>query len=545
MLLRRPGLWSFVLMGWLIALSAEAATTVKGMRLWRAPDNTRIVLDLSGPVEHKLVSLPAAGSFQQRIVVTLDGATVPTDIKSVDHANTPVEQLSWSSRDGHTVLDIGLSAAVMPKSFLLPANEQYGHRLVLDLFDEDKVQKEQKAVRPAADGLRDIVVAVDAGHGGDDPGAKGPGGLYEKNVTLAIARELVHLIDATPGYSAFLTRSGDYFVSLRGRTQIARRKNADLFVSIHADAFKDKSAQGAGVFVLSERGATSEAARWLAQQENDSDLVGGVNFSDKDPLLQEVLLDLSMTATVAASLDMGAVVLSQLKDITRLHRGHVEQAGFVVLKNPDIPSMLVETGFITNAEEARNLAKPAFRAGLAKAIFTGIDTYFRKKPPMDTALAAAKGKPVHRTVDKVPAASDSGLDDALAAEENERSATVQVRRDEAADSKAEQEEDALQKLVEQRASQSRTAPMVAPAKPSNSQDATSQATNTKAAANKARDSKTVAKKSAESRHVVARGETLSGIAARYKVSMVSLRKHNRLRDDDVRIGQTLKIPPTP
>ena len=549
MLLRKPCLWLVAVMGWWFVLHANAAVTVKGMRLWRAPDNTRIVLDLSGPVEHKLVSASAAGQFRQRIVVTLSGAAPPPEAgNKVDHTNTPIEQLHWSSRDGQSILEIDLSAVVVPKSFLLPANEQYGHRLVLDLFDEDKLQKEQKMIRPAADGLRDIVVAVDAGHGGDDPGAKGAGGLYEKNVTLAIAKELVKLIDATPGYSAFLTRSGDYFVSLRGRTQIARRKNADLFVSIHADAFKDSSAQGAGVFALSERGATSEAARWLAQQENDSDLVGGVNFADKDPLLQEVLLDLSMTATVAASLDMGAVVLRQLGGVTRLHRGHVEQAGFVVLKNPDIPSLLVETGFITNAAEARNLAKPAFRSALAHAIFTGIDSHFRKKPPMDTALAAARGGAVSRTVDKVGVKSDATLEaklatdsesalvDALANEDDARGQSVSVRRDAEANSKAEQETDALEQLVAQQ-QEKKTATVQASAK--------LEADTRRAAVKDSASARKPRRAAPADRHVVARGDTLGGIAARYKVSAAALKKHNRLSDDTVRVGQTLRIPAKP
>ncbi len=485
------------------------AATVKSLRLWRAPDNTRLVLDLSGPIEHALLLLPAEKTHMQRLIVTLADADIQADIQHLDIANTPIASIRQEKIDNKQSLIIDLDAKVLPKSFLLPANEQYGDRLVLDLFDEDK-QAEQKIVRPASNGLRDIIIAVDAGHGGDDPGAKGAGGLYEKVVTLAIAKELVGLINDTPGYSAFLTRSGDYYVSLRSRTQIARKKGADLFVSIHADAFNDPNAEGGGVFALSQRGATSEAARWLAQKENDADLVGGVNFGDKDPMLQEVLLDLSMTATVATSLDMGDKVIGQMKKITRLHRGHVEQAGFVVLKNPDIPSLLVETGFITNPGEAKKLAKPEFRSQMARAIFTGISKHFSSKPPMDTALAAARGGNVTRTVDKV--GETAALEVALAEEEQAsevKASEVKVRRDRSAEGKAMEEQDDLEKLVAE-----------------------------KAASNKSK--KTANKKTGH--HVVTKGETLSGIAVRYNVSMAALKDHNKLKSPEVRVGQKLRIP---
>jgi N-acetylmuramoyl-L-alanine amidase len=502
----------------LLASTLQAAT-VKGLRLWRAPDNTRLVLDLSGPVEHKLLSLPSEKGHVQRLVVTLN-ADISIDMKKIPIANTPIAALRQESVGGKSSLIIDLDAMVTPKSFLLPANEQYGDRLVLDLFDDDK-KVEQKIVRPASNGLRDVIIAIDAGHGGEDPGAKGHGGLYEKVVTLAIAKELVKRINDTPGYSAFLTRSGDYYVSLRGRTQIARKKSADLFVSVHADAFNDNNAQGAGVFALSQRGATSEAARWLAQKENDADLVGGVSFSDKDPMLQGVLLDLSLTATVATSLDMGDKVIGQMKKITKLHRGHVEQAGFVVLKNPDIPSLLVETGFITNAKEAANLAKPEFRSQMATAIFTGIDSYFRNKPPMDTALAAARGGKVSRTVDRV---SDvSSMDAAIAEDELAVVEQVKVSRDSSAEKKSVEEKDAIEKLLAEKAV------------------VRQQSANSKVSADKA----VVDEKQATTKvrqHVVAKGETLSGIAQRYKVSMIDIKNQNKMTDQHVRIGQKLLIP---
>lgn len=507
------------------AASQVNAASIQSVRLWRAPDNTRLVFDLSGPAEHKLVSLPGENGGAQRIVVTMLDSQFNTDASKVNLANTPLSGFKTEKNGNELRLVIDLSARVKPKSFLLPANEQYGNRLVLDLFDESGVQ-ETKIVKPASNGMRDVVIAVDPGHGGEDPGAKGPGGIYEKNVTLAIAKELAKLINDTPGYSAFLTRSSDYYVSLRGRTQIARNKGADLFVSIHADAFKDPSAQGAGVFALSQRGATSETARWLAQNENDADLVGGVNLGDKDPVLQGVLLDLSMTATVATSLDMGDKVLKQMKKITKMHRGFVEQAGFVVLKNPDIPSLLIETGFITNPTEAKNLANPKFRSSMAKGIFSGIDSHFRAKPPMDTALAAARGGKVKTSMDKVaskpiadPAVSrEPTLDDHIAHEERVDEKVV-VRRDSDANKKAVAESDDLEKLVAEK-----TNIKSAPPQKSIIQ-----------AAKKPAPAKTI-------KYVVKQGDTLSGIASRHKISMASLRDYNKLRDQQVRIGQTLQIP---
>ncbi len=559
----------------LSATTADAAT-IKTLRLWRAPDNTRLVFDLSGPVEHKLFDTAGEKGSVQRLVVTIDQADFTADLGSVNLANTPISHLSHNRSGNGEQVVIDLKARVKPKSFLLPANEQYGARLVLDLFDEDK-QSETRVVKTAANGMRDIVVAIDAGHGGEDPGAKGPGGLYEKNVTLAIAKELAQLINKTPGYSAFLTRTGDYFISLRGRTQIARNKSADLFVSIHADAFNDKSAQGASVFALSQRGATSETARWLEKQENDADLVGGVNLADKDPMLQGVLLDLSMTSTIANSLDMGDDVLGQIGKITRLHRGYVEQAGFVVLKNPDIPSLLVETGFITNAQEAKNLSDPAYRSRMARAVFTGIDSHFRKKPPMDTALAAARGGQVPQAMDKVPQAMDKvpqamdkisqaedktagavdskptdslakphepTLDDAIAEEERSRNkamndetprtkpdnTTVTIRRDNSAAENAAREEDALQKMLDEKTSKKTTE--------------SAKTTAVKMADSAKSKTASAGKKSSPKtrEHVVSKGETLSGIASRYKVSVVALRDQNKLPDQNVRIGQKLRIP---
>ena len=237
-------------------------------------------------------------------------------------------------------------------------------------------------------GLRPLVIAIDAGHGGQDPGARGPAGSREKMITLAIARELARQVDATPGLKAYLTRDTDVFIPLTQRYQKARAAKADLFVSIHADSFTNPNANGSSVFVLSQRGASSQAARWLASQENAADLVGGVKLQDKDDTLASVLLDLSQSATMKASEDMASQVLGGLKRLGRTHKGEVERANFVVLRSPDVPSMLVETAFISNPDEERRLNDPAHQSQLARAILTGVTTYFTRQPPPGTLYAA-------------------------------------------------------------------------------------------------------------------------------------------------------------
>jgi len=234
---------------------------------------------------------------------------------------------------------------------------------------------------------RDVVIAVDAGHGGDDPGAIGPGQLYEKDVVLAIATKLSAMFDKEPGFKAELTRKGDYYLAHRKRTDIARQAEADVFISIHADAFKTPDASGASVYVISQKGATSETARWLAEKENRADLIGGVGLDDKDDVLAGVLLDLTSTHSLSASLDMGQQVLNAIKPLNHLHKKQVEQAAFLVLKSPDIPSLLIETGFISNPAEAKKLRTRAHQERMAKAIYTGVKSYVGRNPPLGSYLA--------------------------------------------------------------------------------------------------------------------------------------------------------------
>jgi len=294
------------------------------------------------------------------------------------------------------VLD--LKVPVNPQLFALKPVAEYGHRLVLDLYPLtpldplmallESEQRKAKSTPPrpeAPRGPRRITVALDPGHGGEDPGAIGKRGTYEKHVVLAIGKRLKAMLDAEPSMRAMLTRDDDYYVPLAQRVQKARRVQADLFVSIHADAFREPRARGSSVFALSENGATSAAAKWLAQKENAADLIGGVNLDAKDPLVARTLLDLSQAAQINDSLKAGRHMLRELGEVNALHRGEVEQAGFAVLKAPDIPSILVETAFISNPDEERMLRDERHQQRFAEAIATGIRKYFARNPPLARA----------------------------------------------------------------------------------------------------------------------------------------------------------------
>lgn len=356
------------------------AATVQGVRLWAGPDNTRVVLDLNAAVEHTVFTL----SGPDRIVIDIQNARFGSvELPASDGVVTGIRHAARHDDDLRIVLD--LTQAAQPKTFLLPPHEQYGYRLVIDL--ENPHSRAKTPPRQAPDGARDLIIAIDAGHGGEDPGAIGRHGTREKTVALAIARRLAKLVDATPGMKAVLVREGDYYISLRGRMEIARKQRADMFISIHADAFRDKRARGASVYVLSERGASSEAARWLAESENASDLVGGVKLDDKSDLLASVLLDLSQTATISASLKAASQVLEKIDGIARLHKSAVQQAAFIVLKSPDIPSMLVETAFISNPDEETKLRDNGYQDKLARAVLGGVRTYFVANPLPGTLLA--------------------------------------------------------------------------------------------------------------------------------------------------------------
>ncbi|WP_156493566.1 N-acetylmuramoyl-L-alanine amidase [Oleiphilus sp. HI0125] len=380
----------FVLGFW--SHSAFAANiAINDARLWNAPDHSRLVFDLGGSTSHKLMTL----NNPPRVVLDIKNVKKNTRFDAVSLEGSPIKKIRSAVRnntDLRIVLD--LKASVKPKSFLLKPNESYGDRLVVDLY-LSKV-KEYKPVKQinSSGGKRDVIVVIDPGHGGEDPGAIGPGKVREKNVVLSISKELARQINAVKGYRAYLTRESDYFIGLRKRTEIARKRNADLFVSVHADAFTRPQANGASVFALSKKGASSEAARWLAKRENASDLIGGsgVNLGDHDDMLASVLLDLSSTASLRASLSVGDRVLQSLGGVARLHKRQVEQAGFMVLKSPDIPSILVETGFISNPTESRRLNTRSYQRKIAGSISKGVKSYFSDQPPIGTWLASNQSK---------------------------------------------------------------------------------------------------------------------------------------------------------
>jgi len=382
-------LWIAILL--LMSLPALAGQTeVVGVRLWPAPDHTRLVFDLSGPAKHSLFSL----ADPDRIVIDLKNTRLRSELIA-DMSKGPVKSIRSGERnvtDLRIVLDT--KQTMRTKSFELKPYGEHGNRLVLDLYhiNKNKKRKVAKTARPtvkkqASKKLRDVVIAIDAGHGGDDPGARGYRGTREKDVVLAIARRLEALVKKQPGMRPVMIRNGDYYISLRGRMKKARQKRADIFISIHADAFHNKKAKGSSVYTLSPRGATSEAARWLAESENKADLIGGVSLDDKDDILASVLLDLSQTASLEASLDVAEHILGGLKRVGKVHKRRVQSASFMVLKSPDIPSVLVETAFISNPEEERKLLSKAYQKKLANALMKGISKYFNRFPPPGTHLA--------------------------------------------------------------------------------------------------------------------------------------------------------------
>lgn len=367
-----------------------AASSIENIRAWLAPDNIRLVFDLSSSVNHNVFML----DNPRRLVLDIEDAQLGVDVAKLGLNKGPIDRVRTGARGSGIRLVLDLNTEVTPKSFQLDPNDQYGHRLVLDLGMEPPDSPPKAQPQTVDNGpLRDIVIAVDAGHGGEDPGALGPGKIREKNVVLAIAKEVARLINAEPGYRAELIRSGDYYVSLRGRTLKARKLNADLFVSIHADAARDKRARGASVWVLSGRGASSEMGRWLAQRENGADLIGGVgsvSLGDKDDVLASVLLDMSMTASQSSSREVANRVHANIAQFARMHKPYVEQAGFVVLKSPDIPSILVETGFISNPSEAKKLSNRSYQKQMAQAVVQGIKAHFWERPPARTHIAMQK-----------------------------------------------------------------------------------------------------------------------------------------------------------
>lgn len=398
------------------------ALQITAARVWPAADYTRITLESRTPITHNLFGV----KDPERLVLDLEGVEINAALSQLADRIAATDPYIKAvrvarNRPGTVRLVLDLKTEIKPQIFTVAPVGEYGHRLVLDLYplvppdpllsflekaetrraapSDEPVKSTTRApeaapAEPRRGGERTaarrsdnttrrlVIVAIDPGHGGEDPGARGPAGTNEKDVTLAIAKRLKSRIDRERNMRAVLIRDGDYYIPLHMRVQKARRVNADLFVSIHADAFIKPHARGSSVFALSERGATSVAANWLAKRENDADLIGGVNLDVQDPYLKRTLLDLSQTATINDSLKLARSVLAELGHINTLHKPHVEQAGFAVLKSPDIPSILVETAFISNPQEERRLRDPVYQNKMADAILAGIKRYFAQNPPL-------------------------------------------------------------------------------------------------------------------------------------------------------------------
>ncbi|PTR33283.1 N-acetylmuramoyl-L-alanine amidase [Luteibacter sp. OK325] len=524
------------------AASASAAD-VKAARAWAGPEYTRVVFDLSGPASYKMSQGDVPGS----VVLDIASSSVTGDFAAPGGQGL-FKSMTVSKQGGSARMVATVDPKAKPKSFLLKPAGDYGYRLVLDLYpggqsdpgdnpppstDNDSpsmavaaADAETEAPIPAPTrgsrgsrgksvpagkppmlptGERKVVVAIDAGHGGEDPGARGATGLREKDVTLQVARELADQINRQPGMQAVLTRNGDYFIPLKRRYEIAREHNADMFVSIHADAFKNGDAKGSSVWVLSPRGKTSEASRWLADRENRADLVGGVSLDDKDDSLAAVLLDLQQGYAMQASESIAGNVLKALGRLGPTHRGYVERANFVVLRSPDVPSILVETAFITNPAEETRLRDDGHRRELAIAVLGGVRNYFESMPPPGTWFAAQaarrNGTSLASTAASASAAPAAASDSSAVAPDAVKAAT-------------------------------RVPP---PKKTLAKADTPATSPSAKVSSGRADDN-------VRDLHRVNRGETLTGIASQYGVSVGALKMANKMNDDNVRIGAVMVIP---
>ncbi len=418
------GHWGWV---FLLLTAAGHAQELREVRIWEGPEGTRVVLDLDAAAAYEMQTL----GDPQRVVIDLAGVKRAADIGSSLEGRGLVKRVRTAEHNTDLRIVLDVDGPVSAKGFALDPNSEYRYRVVIDLaststdFAEAASPEPAKAetskpeapkpeaarpdaakldagiaevsrpVPPAASvpaaRIKPTIIAIDAGHGGEDPGAKGRLGTQEKDIALSIARKLARMTDAQPGFKAVLIRDGDYFIPLRGRINKARQAQADLFVSVHCNASPNREAHGSAVYALSPRGATNEHARWLAGKENASDLIGGIELQDKDDTLAAVLFDISQTSAMEASIDVGSRVLGALSDVNNLIKPDVQQAGFVVLKSPDIPSILVETAFISNVQEERQLSNPEYQAKMAASILAGIKGYFETYRPQPSQIVADSG----------------------------------------------------------------------------------------------------------------------------------------------------------
>ncbi len=461
------------------------AVEVQGFRVAPDSEHTRLVIELDSPVKHQIMTLGAP----ERLVIDLQDAALPKGFK-LPKGSGVIARVRSGVQEKRLRLVADLKSNVTVKSFLIPAEGRKKDRLVIDLYHQSSEAHEILPVKTYANSARDLVIAIDAGHGGKDPGSIGKHGTKEKLVVMQIAKRLANTINSSEGMTAFLVRDNDQKIQYRERMTRARKKDADLFISIHADSFSDPTVTGSSVYVLSQRGASSTAARWLADKVNSADLVGGVSLNDKDDMLASVLFDLSQNATIAASTTLGKSVLGELSAIGRVRKSNVQYANFAVLKSPDIPSILVETAYISNPSEEKKLKDPKHQEKIAKALYKGVKAYFKNNPPPNSLFA-------------------------------------------------QQRENKAPKLLSENIK-----PQVLVAKPEPSViKPTAPVPSKKPVVMASANTVTSAQKSIQViNHVIKRGETLSGVSIRYNVKLRALKSINNLKRDTVRVGQVLKVP---
>lgn len=522
----------FVLLSFFWLDVGSAIKQIESVRLWHSPNKTRVVFDVSGDVKYKFFDL----KNPDRLVIDIDDGGLKTVLPLLEDNEHVKGMRAGAPKKGVFRVVFDLKQALRANAFVLPPNELYGHRLVVDMLEmgasvtddptiglEPKVEVKvdsndnssplsvSQSDRARED--RKLKIAIDAGHGGEDPGAIGHKGSREKRITLSIAKRLKSVIDRDPKMSAFLVRTGDYYIKLHERRQIARSRGADLFISLHADAFNRRSANGLSVFALSQRGATSAMASAIAEKQNASDLIGGVSLADKDEVLAKVLVDLSMTATISDSVNLGGRVLKELSGVGRLHSKRVEQAGFAVLKSPDMPSILVETGFITNPEEERKLGTSSYQTKLAQAIYSAIAKFFAQTPYLNNGNYSAP---------KLNANTRSNS-----------STTIKhkVRRGDNLSELAQRYGTTI-KAIKRENNLKRTTLWLGE---------TLKITSSKSVRSASSNSNTGKSSARSNIHTVRRGESLSIISARYNVAIAHLKRLNNLKSNTVFIGQKLKI----
>jgi N-acetylmuramoyl-L-alanine amidase len=494
------------------------ANQLKSVRVWPSPDNTRVVLDMSSAPNYNYFTLTGP----DRLVIDLKGANNVTNLARIENKSELVRKIRESSplEKGGLRLVLDLSSTIKPVVFPLAPAGPYGHRLVIDLPYEEKASVAVQATPVAGKG-RGVVIAIDPGHGGEDPGSIGPRRTYEKRVTLAVSQKLAALIDREPGMRAVLTRRGDYFVDLNKRSEIARKAKADLLVSVHADSFHNATPRGASVWVLSTNRANREMGSWLEKQEKQGELLGGVGKvlaeSDPNPYLAQTFLDLSMDKSRAEGYDVSRQILRSMGKVARLHKKAPEHASLAVLKAPDIPSVLVETGFISNHAEEQLLATPAYQDQLARAIFEGIRNYYRAHPTKG-AMLTGKGQA------SKPAAVSRPV--AVSKPAQVQSQPVMTNRMPATEPNRSRDGGAPVSSVSSSSGAGVIKPYVVAAKEPNLPVSSVQSND----------------KAKMIRHVVTRGQSLSRLAEKFGVSQARLVEINKLKSRDIQIGQVLYIP---